>query len=472
MKKQKESKTNRGNVSVEARNEILYLRFPSDTSIAFWGVRQKYFSLKLKDSTANRKKAEEIAARAQLDILTNQIDLTGERYSPFYQEDPNHTCLKKDLPTLLELYDLFCEKFLSFKHCSYAHFRKKYRTHLLKTIQSLPSDITQRQEISQKLLSLDVNVMSKRRIINVFTRMEKWAKKNGIIPKYIDISFNENLEILPSKPPTRYPKRMLEKGYIEVKADGDVLAFTKDEAKAIMDFAENSEIVRFKKFAKFIKFKFLTGCRTSEGIGLKWKHINKDCSEIIFSESYDKYNKRNKTTKNEKIRRFPCSPDLQKLLLNIRPSDWEADDLVFSFNKKNNPICMTYLEAIWLGRISTRKTGKKVWDVGILECLLEVGKLRKYLPEYHTRHTFATLQMKAGLSVNEVAYLLGDNVETVLKHYVGTSQEIQPANIYTTDILLSPETETPRDALIEKLLEENSKLREQLSQLSQQLAKS
>ena len=172
---------------------------------------------------------------------------------------------------------------------------KKYRTHLLKAIQSLPSDITNRQEISQEILKLDVGVMSKRRIINVLTRAEKWAKKNEIIPNYIDISFNDYLDLVSTKPPTRYPQRMLEKGFIEIRADGEILAFTKDEAIAIMDFAENSGIARFKKFSKFIKFKFLTGCRTSEGIGLKWKHINQDCSEITFCQSYDKYNKVNKT---------------------------------------------------------------------------------------------------------------------------------------------------------------------------------
>jgi integrase len=470
MKKKSEPQGNRGNVCVEVRNEMLYLRFPSDISITHWGVRQKYFSLKLKDSHANRKKAEEIAAKAHLDILTNQVDLSGKRYSPFYQTNPKHTHLKKDLPSLVELYDLFCENFLVFKQCSHAHYRKKYRTHLLKAIQSLPSDITNRQEISQEILKLDVGVMSKRRIINVLTRAEKWAKKNEIIPNYIDISFNDYLDLVSTKPPTRYPQRMLEKGFIEIRADGEILAFTKDEAIAIMDFAEDSGIARFKKFSKFIKFKFLTGCRTSEGIGLKWKHINQDCSEITFCQSYDKYNKVNKTTKNEKTRRFYCAPELQEMLLEVRPSDWQSEDYVFYFNERHKPICLTYFEAIWLGTITTRKSGKKVWHIGLLEFLLEAGKLKKYLPEYYTRHTFATLQLEAGLSINEVAYLLGDTVETALKHYVKARRETQPASVYTTDILLPPEAEPPRDRLLEQLLEENSRLREQLAQLSQQLA--
>ena len=38
-------------------------------------------------------------------------------------------------------------------------------------------------------------------------------------------------------------------------------------------------------YAPFVEFLFLTGRRTSEAIGLMWKHINPDCSKITFSEA-------------------------------------------------------------------------------------------------------------------------------------------------------------------------------------------
>jgi hypothetical protein len=38
-------------------------------------------------------------------------------------------------------------------------------------------------------------------------------------------------------------------------------------------------------YAPFVKFLLMTGCRTGEAVGLKWKHISADCKMINFCES-------------------------------------------------------------------------------------------------------------------------------------------------------------------------------------------
>ncbi|MEH2172588.1 hypothetical protein [Nostoc sp.] len=53
---------------------------------------------------------------------------------------------------------------------------------------------------------------------------------------------------------------------------------------------------------------------------------------------------------------------------------------------------------------------------GVVAELATQGKLL-YLKPYATRHTFATWAITSGLSVDKVASLIGDTVQTVLKYY-------------------------------------------------------
>jgi len=59
-------------------------------------------------------------------------------------------------------------------------------------------------------------------------------------------------------------------------------------------------------------FLFMTGCRTSEAIGLQWKHIRHDDGyEITFNETLVRQGtgaaRFRKATKTNRSRIFPCS---------------------------------------------------------------------------------------------------------------------------------------------------------------------
>lgn len=86
-------------------------------------------------------------------------------------------------------------------------------------------------------------------------------------------------------------------------------------------------------YAPFVEFLFLTGCRPSEAIGLRWEDISENCDFIHFrcaiTTSGTGKQTRVEGSKNNKTRRFPCSERLRELLLARRPEKPSHGDLVF-----------------------------------------------------------------------------------------------------------------------------------------------
>jgi integrase len=56
--------------------------------------------------------------------------------------------------------------------------------------------------------------------------------------------------------------------------------FTLEERDIILETFKNHPV--HSHYYPFIRFLFLTGCRTGEAIGLQWKHISKDCKVITL----------------------------------------------------------------------------------------------------------------------------------------------------------------------------------------------
>lgn len=82
----------------------------------------------------------------------------------------------------------------------------------------------------------------------------------------------------------------------------------------------------FKHYTPFVKFLFMTGCRTSEAIGLRWKHLSEDLSTIRFEEAVVEGNRKGPKTRK---RKFPCDEKLRDLLLSLRPENPNPESPVF-----------------------------------------------------------------------------------------------------------------------------------------------
>jgi integrase len=56
----------------------------------------------------------------------------------------------------------------------------------------------------------------------------------------------------------------------------------------------------------------------------------------------------------------------------------------------------------------------------ILTGLVGEGQVKRYRPPYNTRHTFITLALEHGLTVPQVAKLVGNTPKVILLHYAGS----------------------------------------------------
>ena len=113
--------------------------------------------------------------------------------------------------------------------------------------------------------------------------------------------------------------------------------------------------------------------------------------------------------KTGKARFFPCNGSLQNLLLSLRPEKPSPKQLVFPGPR---------------GRVlDTHNFLNRVWKP-VVESLVKAGKVEKYLPQYHIRHTFITLTLEHGLDAKDVAHLVGNSPEIIYRHYAGKKREL------------------------------------------------
>jgi integrase len=112
----------------------------------------------------------------------------------------------------------------------------------------------------------------------------------------------------------------------------DIDSFSKAEMETVVAAFENHP--RHCHYAPFVKFLFWTGARTSEAVGLKWKHVSPDFKTITFSEAVVNVSSKGirKCTKTKKPRKFPLFslPKLVELLQSLKPDNCDPESSVFS----------------------------------------------------------------------------------------------------------------------------------------------
>lgn len=129
--------------------------------------------------------------------------------------------------------------------------------------------------------------------------------------------------------------------YLEIRsrkgAKTKVEPFTKDEIQRILQGFEN----RFPHYKDFVTFLLCSGVRTSEAIGLRWRHLDlvKGTVSIVESMPKDKtgngYTRIRKSTKTENQRLLTLSPTLLEMFKRrYRQSATKLpDSLVFTSAK-------------------------------------------------------------------------------------------------------------------------------------------
>jgi integrase len=180
-----------------------------------------------------------------------------------------------------------------------------------------------------------------------------------------------------------------------------VAAFTKDEAKKIIDGFRNSRY--YSHYADFVVFRLSMGTRGGESSALKWKHLSTDFTSVWIGESFSRGV--TGTTKTKKARTVKLDPSVSAMLQarHDRLNPLSGDELVFK-----SPEGLA---------IDDRNFNRRAWKT----VLAEVGV--NYRRPYNTRKTAITLSLKSGTSPLEVAAAAGHDPQTLYEYYSDVIQE-------------------------------------------------
>lgn len=382
-----------GTVGIEVKNNKLRLRLPRSIATG----SQRYISTRLENTSDNHKRAQSLAWQIEADIRDGKIADTIQGYYSQFQPIPLEKALDSLVavptkePTLNELWALYAD----YKRSQLAvttyqkDFVRKYANHFAK----LPQDLNKAVALRDKLLAT-VSPSTAKTLLMMLSACAKWAIKSGLIESNPFAGMSSDIKL--------------------PKSGRTIDPFSATERDAIL--AAFAAHPKHRHYYSFVKFLFLTGARTGEAIALQWKHISPDLSYITFAESYNSSLKVRKSTKTGVARRFPINADLRSLLAAIKPIDAQPEELVFTSPTGGTINNTRFTSQVWSGC----KMGAKVYK-GILPQLIKDGAVAAYRCPYTTRHTFITMLLAKGVTIPQVAKLVGNSPEVILRHYAGSA---------------------------------------------------
>lgn len=362
----------KGSVVVDSSRGMLRLRLPRH----LYGGEKKFLYLGLPDTPLNRQAADAKAQAIAADIAFERFDPTLEKY-----KFSTFNIQREDIPSLHDLWAKYkaCKsKFLS--TTTIQKDFKRVENHII----NLPTQKLHDARKIRKYLIENLSTGTAKKILMELKACCKWALEEELI------SSNPFATLPPIR--GKSPKKPIH-------------PFTREERDLIITAFEEHPTWHY--YAPLVRFFFFTGCRTSEAVGLQWKHLNSDLTSITFSEALVQGGIR-KDTKTHTIRRFPINSQLRQLLLSLRPNNPTPDTPVF-ISPQGLPIdAHNFLNRAWRGVLQ---------DLPIT-----------YRPQYNTRHSFISLCLESGVQVVQVASWVGNSPKTIWNHYAGlvSSAEVPP----------------------------------------------
>ena len=392
-----QTKLPNGTVGIEEFQGKIRLRLPRH----IFGGKQKWISTGLQNTPENWKTAQSEAWKIEQDINSGNFDPTLVKYKPRI-----HLTLVKPVekpPQNLTLDELW-ERYTEYK--SQVIEATTIKTTYKRTKNLIPlfpsQNLKDAVAIRDWLLD-NKSLYTAKYVLTHLSGCCEWAVESNLIA---------------SNPFAKMAQHIKESRTQE--SDGEEIdPFTAQERDAIIEAFENNRY--YKHYTNFVRFLFMTGCRTGEAIALKWKHINPEMTQITFSESFSSHFSVRKDTKNHKSRKFPINAQLKALLESIKPKTGNTEDLVFPSPTGREIDGHNFLNRAWKGY--KNRHGNQV--DGIVTQLVKEGKVERYRCQYNTRHTFITMALESNVSVPQVAKWVGNTPEIIMKHYAGTLRQVQ-----------------------------------------------
>ncbi|MFN6537050.1 MAG: tyrosine recombinase XerC [Nostoc sp. EkiNYC01] len=227
------------------------------------------------------------------------------------------------------------------------------------------------------LLNNKSNIRARQFIIHMSAALD-WAVSRGLLAENKFKGLSSDIKVT--------------KGY-------QIDPFTTSEMLAILETFQGSH------YEHFVKFLFLTGCRTGEAIALQWKQVADDYSYVIINATYYLEKRARVPTKTKTTRKIPCNSQMARLLQGLsrgNPTDYVFTSLQGCVINNHN-----FLLYHWRPNITR---------------LVEQGLVERYRPAYNTRHTAITRMLESGLTMAEVARVVGNSPRVINEHYAGVSR--------------------------------------------------
>jgi integrase len=172
----------------------------------------------------------------------------------------------------------------------------------------------------------------------------------------------------------------------------DITPFTVEEMRAILQRVRAD-------YRPYLTLRFLTGMRSGEANGLRWKHVDFQRSQLCIRETFNK--RRTEYTKTDGSQReIYMSTPVRDALLAMLPEGYEDNPTAFE-DQYVFMTCEGY-------PVDNANFTNRVWK----PLLRNLGL--KYRRPYEMRHTSATLWLAAGESPEWIARQLGHTTTEML----------------------------------------------------------
>jgi integrase len=198
---------------------------------------------------------------------------------------------------------------------------------------------------------------------------------------------------------------------IQQESKGIPMAYTLEQQQGILRFLKSSQ--EYGHYHDLVKFFLLTGCRTSEALGLQWKHVDFDRKAIYLVESLASSKDGSlirKSTKTGKGRVFNMTDPIEVMLRErVELLGRDPEGLVFP--------------AVRGGIIDRRNFVRRCWRA----CLEAVGIewIPRQTTQYKTRHSAISRALASGVDPVAVAAQTGHDVKTLYENYAGVIRRVE-----------------------------------------------
>lgn len=369
MPRKSTKRAKKGSVSVIERRGMLSLRW------RFGGQRHS-IALGLPDTPANHSAALGRAAEIEADIRLDRFDSTLEKYRPSNTAKPTRS--RQSTPQLFE-------QFIQHRRAngtsgqSIASRYTPLLSHLKRFKRSIVSEADAREFITTIRARQSSQIANQ--TLSLLKGFGDWAVKS----KYWTQSHFKDIPRLKAARVIN-PKRT---------------ALTRDEVAAFLTEIKQSKHRHYHDYCLAL---FSLGARPSEVSGLRWRDIDWPHQRVIIAASLSRasdgrsagYARERKGTKNEKVRFVDLSERMVQMLRDRQSPESKPNDLIFT-TPRGKPIDdHNFSQRVW--RPVCRAIG--------------IDKV-----PYAARHTLGSHLLHEGAPITSVAAILGNNPETVSRHY-------------------------------------------------------